>query len=150
MVVRRRSRHCARSGIDLSTVSRFRLPRGLRARLTLSIAAILILAVAASFAAIYRGTGQQLRDQLDRDLATQAGAFAAALPAGEEGRNELAEVIARYVTHQPFRATSQLLFARLPNGKVVTNEPELLGVPTALDAEPESRPAQRAENRAAT
>jgi two-component system, OmpR family, sensor kinase len=134
----------------LSTVSRFRLPRGLRARLTLSIAAILILAVAASFAAIYRGTGQQLRDQLDRDLATQAGAFAAALPGGDEGRKELAEVIARYVTHQPFRATSQLLFARLPDGRVVTNEPELLGLPTAIDAEPESRPTQRAEIRAAT
>jgi two-component system, OmpR family, sensor kinase len=130
-------------------VSRFRLPRGLRARLTLWIAAILILAVAASFAAIYRGTGQQLRDQLDRDLATQAGAFAAALPGGDEGRREMAEVIARYVTHQPFRATSQLLFARLPNGRIITNEPELLGLPTALDTEPESPAAQREEREAA-
>jgi len=130
-------------------VSRFRLPRGLRARLTLWIAAILILAVAASFAAIYRGTGQQLRNQLDRDLVTQAGAFAAALPGGDDGRNEIPEAIGRYVTHQPFHTTSQLLFARLPNGNVVTNEPELLGLPAALDAEPESPGAQRAENRAA-
>jgi two-component system, OmpR family, sensor kinase len=123
-------------------VSKFPLPRGLRARLTLWIAAILILAVAASFAAIYRGTGQQLRAQLDRDLVTQAGAFAAALPGGENGPRQLPSVIARYVTHQPFRATSQLLFARLPTGKIETNEPELLGLPTALDTEPES-PATR-------
>src|SRR5256885_1883261 len=128
MVVRRRSRHCARSGIALSTVSRFRLPRGLRARLTLWIAAILILAVAASFAAIYRGTGRQLRSQLDHDLATQAGAFAAALPAGDEDTRELPMIVRRYVTHQPFHATSQLLFARLRGDRVVTNEPELLGL----------------------
>jgi two-component system, OmpR family, sensor kinase len=108
-----------------------------------------MLAVAASFAAIYRGTGQQLRTQLDRDLVTQAGAFAAALPGGDEARREMPQVIARYVTHQPFRATSQLLFARLPSGKIVTNEPELLGLPTALDTEPESRAAQRQELQAA-
>jgi heavy metal sensor kinase len=130
-------------------VSRFRLPRGLRTRLTLWIAAILILAVAASFAAIYRGTGQQLRTQLDRDLVTQAGAFAAALPGGDEGQREMSEVIARYINHQPFRATSQLLFAKLPNGKIITNEPELLGLPTAIDTEPESPTAQREENQAA-
>ena len=130
-------------------MSRFPLPRGLRARLTLWIAAILILAVAASFAAIYRGTGQQLRNQLDRDLVTQAGAFAAALPGGEDGRREMPSVIARYVTHQPFRATSQLLFARLPNGKIETNEPELLGLPTALDTEPESPATQHVEVAAA-
>jgi two-component system, OmpR family, sensor kinase len=108
-----------------------------------------MLAVAASFAAIYRGTGQQLRTQLDRDLVTQAGSFAAALPGGDEARREMPAVIGRYVTHQPFRATSQLLFARLPSGRIVTNEPELLGLPTALDTEPESPTAQRQEVTAA-
>ncbi|HEX6457394.1 MAG TPA: ATP-binding protein [Thermoleophilaceae bacterium] len=127
-------------------MSRARRPRGLRTRLTLWIAAILILAVAASFFAIYRGTGQRLRDQLDRDLATQAGAFSAALPGGEEGRHELAEIINRYVNNQPFRASSQLLFARLANGQIVTNEPELLGLPGALDPESESASAQQSEN----
>jgi signal transduction histidine kinase len=59
----------------------------------------------------------------------------------------MAEAIGRYVTHQPFHTTSQLLFARMPNGNIITNEPELLGLPTALDAEPESPGAQHAENR---
>jgi two-component system, OmpR family, sensor kinase len=127
-------------------VSRFRLPRGLRTRLTLWIAAILILAVAASFAAIYSGTGQQLRAQLDRDLKTQAGAFSAALPGGDEGRHELAEIINRYVNNQPFRASSQLLFARLPSGQIVTNEPELLGLAGAVDPERETPSAQGEEN----
>jgi two-component system, OmpR family, sensor kinase len=135
-------------GIALSTVSRFRFPRGLRARLTLGIAVILVLVVAASFGAIYRGTGQQLRDQLDRDLVTQAGAFAAALPGGETP-TELEEAINRYVTHQPFHSSSQLLYARLPGGKLVTNEPELLGVQNALDTEPESLASRQEEQHAA-
>jgi two-component system OmpR family sensor kinase len=132
----------------LSTVSRFRFPRGLRTRLTLWIAVILMLVVAASFAAIYRGTGQQLRNELDRDLVAQSGAFAAALPSNGEP-SELMEAINRYVTHQPFRSSSQLLYARLADGKVVTNEPDLLGVQNTLDTEPESLPARRAEAEAA-
>jgi signal transduction histidine kinase len=130
-------------------VSRFRFPRGLRARLTLWIAVILILVVAASFAAIYRGTGQQLRNELDRDLVAQAGAFAAAMPSGDQGNDELADAITRYVTHQPFRSTSQLLYARLPGNRFVTNEPDLLGVQSSLDTEPESLPMRQAEARAA-
>ncbi|HEY7633130.1 MAG TPA: ATP-binding protein [Thermoleophilaceae bacterium] len=130
-------------------MSRFRFPRGLRARLTLWIAVILILVVAASFAAIYRGTGQQLRNELDRDLVAQAGAFAAALPSGGGDEQNLTEAIDRYVTHQPFRSTSQLLYARLPDGKVVTNEPDLLGVQSELDTEPESADARQSEQRAA-
>jgi two-component system OmpR family sensor kinase len=130
-------------------VTRLRFPRGLRTRLTLWIAVILMLAVAASFVAIYRGTGQQLRSQLDHDLATQAGAFAAALPGGGEDGREVRAITRRYVNHQPFRATSQLLFARLPDGQIETNEPELLGVPGAIDTERESFGTQRQENREA-
>jgi two-component system, OmpR family, sensor kinase len=107
-------------------VTRFRFPRGLRARLTLWIAVILILAVAASFAVIYRGTGHQLRSQLDQDLATQVGAFAAAIPRHEEPM-ELQGIVSRYVNHQHFRTSSQLVFVKLSNGDVVTNEPALLG-----------------------
>ena len=51
--------------------------RGLRARLTLSIAAVLVLAVGATFVAVYRGTGHALRQQVDRDLRVDAAAFAA-------------------------------------------------------------------------
>ena len=111
-------------------MTRFRFPRGLRARLTLWIAAILIVAVAGSFAVIYRGSDRQLRSQLDQDLATQVGAFEAALPRREE-RKELQAIVTRYVNHQPFRTSSQLVFARLAGGDVVTNEPALIAVARA-------------------
>ena len=110
-----------------------RFPRGLRARLTLWIAAILILAVAASFAVIYRGTGRQLRSQLDQDLATQVGAFAAAIPRHEEP-GELQGIVSRYVNHQRFRTNSQLVFVRLSNGDVVTNEPGLMAAARSAPA----------------
>jgi len=130
-------------------VSKNPFPRGLRARLTLAIAVLVILVVAASFGAIYRGTGQQLRKQLDRDLVAQAGAFAAALPGDADNQHNLTAVISRYVTHQPFRASSQLLYARLPDGRVITNEPALLGVQEEGESEPESPASRREEALAA-
>jgi signal transduction histidine kinase len=133
----------------LSIVSKNPFPRGLRARLTLAIAVLVILVVAASFGAIYRGTGQQLRKQLDRDLVAQAGAFAAALPGDADNQHNLTAVISRYVTHQPFRASSQLLYARLPDGRVITNEPALLGVQEEGESEPESPASRREEALAA-
>ncbi len=37
------------------------------------------------------------------------------------------------MTHQPFKASSELLYAKLVNGPTVTNEPELLGLSGAQD-----------------
>jgi hypothetical protein len=49
--------------------------RSLRWRLALSIAGVLVLAVAATFVAIYRGTGSELRNQIDRELRADTTAF---------------------------------------------------------------------------
>jgi two-component system, OmpR family, sensor kinase len=127
-------------------MSRPQLRLGLRGRLTAWIVAILMLAVGASFVAIYRGTGQQLRARLDRDLRAQAGAFAAALPASSASPAQMERTLSRYVRDQPFTPSSQLLYAKLPNGHVVTNEPELLGLPGTPDHEQESPATQHAEN----
>ncbi len=118
--------------------------RGLRARLTLSIAAVLVLAAAATFVAVYRGTGHALRQQVDRDLRVDAAAFAArgVPPAG--GPRAIAAAGRRYIDAQPFRSSARLLFERVPGAGVVTNEPELLRpVPDANETAAE----QRQENR---
>jgi two-component system, OmpR family, sensor kinase len=112
-------------------VTRLPRPRGLRARLTLWIAAILVLAVGASFVVIYGGTGRQLRSQLDNELKARAGAFAATLPG--DAPAEVEASARRYVTHQPFKTSSEVLFARVENGPTVTNEPELLGLAETRD-----------------
>jgi hypothetical protein len=51
-------------------------PSGLRARLTVSIAAILVIAIGVTFLVIYRGTGSTLRSSVDRELREEIGAFA--------------------------------------------------------------------------
>ena len=56
-------------------IDRLRL-RGLRARLTVSIAAILVAAVGTTFLVIYRGTGSTLRAEVESELREEATAFA--------------------------------------------------------------------------
>jgi signal transduction histidine kinase len=69
-------------------------------------------------------------------------------PGARRGRDpgEFRRIAARYVTHQPFKASSQLLYAIFPDGAVFTNEPELLGVGNGPDAERESASTQAAED----
>jgi two-component system OmpR family sensor kinase len=119
--------------------------RSLRWRLALWIAAVLVLAVAATFVAIYRGTGSELRAQVDRELQADSQAFLhRGLPAGANATPQAVEKAARsYVGGQPFRATARLLYVRTVGGRLVTNEPELLG-PQPDDGETPAR--QSSEN----
>ena len=59
---------------------------GLRTRLAVTIAAIVLVAAAATFATVYRGTGSRVRDQIERDLSTEVDSLASRLaergPAG--------------------------------------------------------------------
>jgi two-component system OmpR family sensor kinase len=123
-------------------------PHGVRWRLTAWVAVVLLLSSALTFVAIYRGTGSQLRRETEREVASDASVFARHLIAARgSGTRALAAASSAYVHAQPFRASSRLLFAVLPGGVIVTNEPELLG-----DSEPdngESAAEQQAENRLA-
>lgn len=98
-------------------------PRSLRWRLTLAVGTVLVAAFAITFVAVYRGTGAEFRRQIDRDLRGDAAAFARRIapPASIQPAARL------YVSSQPFRATSRLLFVQEPHRGPQTNEPELLG-----------------------
>ena len=116
---------------------------GLRARLAVAIAAILVVAVGVTFVAVYRGTGARLRGQIDRDLRGDVATFASrGVPAGS-GPRALAAAGRRYVNSQPFEASVQLLVERVTGDGVVTNEPELL----APEPEPGESVARQAEER---
>jgi heavy metal sensor kinase len=102
-------------------------PRSLRWRLTALIGAVVVLAVGATFLAIYRGTGTQLRNQIDRELSADADTFASSgVPAGAPTSAEVERAARRYIAGQPFRASSRLLIVTLPDGRQITNEPEVL------------------------
>jgi two-component system, OmpR family, sensor kinase len=101
--------------------------RSLRWRLTALIGAVVVLSVGATFVAVYRGTGTQLRNQIDRELRADAEAFArAGVPPGAPAGPDVERAARTYIQSQPFRGSSRLLIVVLPGRRPISNEPELL------------------------
>jgi len=110
-------------------------PSGLRARLTVSIAAILVIAIGVTFLVIYRGTGSTLRSSVDRELREEIGAFASQGLGRARGADALAAAGRRYAASQAFGSSARLLILKLRDGRIATNDPELLGLSHDLDRE---------------
>ena len=121
-------------------------PSGLRWRLAGWITLVTLLCTGIAFVAVYRGTGTQLRHQIDRELAGDAAEFAHNLgPANSSSPRRVAEAAGRYVRDQPFSASSTLLFAVVAGAGKVTNRPELFGRATPDEGETQAQQTQ--ENR---
>ncbi len=121
---------------------------GLRWRLAGWIAVVMLISSAITFVAVYRGTGTQLRRQIDHEIAGDASEFAHNLKLQDlDAPRALAAAATRYVHDQPFGASSTLLFAVIPGAKTSTNQPELLG--SAAPDNGETVAAQEVENRLA-
>ncbi|MEA2378607.1 MAG: two-component system, OmpR family, sensor kinase [Thermoleophilaceae bacterium] len=118
-------------------------PSGLRARLSIAIAAILVAAVGATFLVIYRGTGSTLRAGVDTELREEGQAFAHGLR-GAKDPDALAAAGRRYVRTPRFGPSARLLVLALSDGRIATNDPELLGLQRDLDRE--SSQVQRRED----
>jgi two-component system, OmpR family, sensor kinase len=116
------------------TERRLRLS-GLRARLTASIAGILVIAVGVTFLVIYRGTGSTLRSSVDRELREEVAAFAGQGLGRARGADALAAAGRRYAASQAFGPSARLLILKLRDGRIATNDPELLGLSHDLDRE---------------
>jgi len=122
------------------------LPSGLRWRLAAWMALVTIACTAIVFLAVYRGTGTQLRHQIDQETAGDAGELAHNLIlARAHNAHELAAAATRYVRAQPFSAGSTLLFAVVPGVGTSTNRPEVFAPLSADNGETPSEQAQ--ENR---
>ncbi len=105
-----------------------RLPPGLRWRLAAWVALVVLLSSAITFVVVYRGTGTQLRTQIDQEIQGDAGELAQALKtAGVRTPAGLAAAAERYIRGQPFSASSTLLFVQVPGAGTSTNRPELFG-----------------------
>jgi len=105
-------------------------PIGLRGRLAISIALIMLLALGITYVAVYRGTGSDLRNQTEAGLTREAESLATNLtkgppldPAGYTARAE------EVVLAQPFGPTSRVIAISVEGGGTATNQPELLGLP---------------------
>jgi two-component system, OmpR family, sensor kinase len=99
---------------------------GLRWRLAAWVAAVVLACTAVTFAAVYRGTGTQLRGQIDRALGDNVRSLARNLRTSHARSSQsVARAAARYVQGQPFSASSTLLFAVVPGVGTNSNRPEL-------------------------
>ncbi len=99
---------------------------GLRWRLAGWIAVVTLLCVGITFVAVYRGTGTQLRSQIDKEIAGEAGDLAHNLQLARAPTvRSLSREANEYVRDQSFAAGSTVLFALIPGAGTVTNRPEL-------------------------
>jgi two-component system OmpR family sensor kinase len=123
---------------------------GLRWRLAGWVAAIVLACLGIAFVAVYRGTGTQVRRQIDVEITGDASEFAHSLTLADPSTPEqLAQAATRYVRGQPFSTSSTVLFATVPGVGTSTNTPELFydGLPeqgeTVVEQNQENRLAAR-------
>jgi two-component system OmpR family sensor kinase len=107
---------------------------GLRWRLAGWFTLVTLLCTAVVFVAVYRGTGTQLRHQIDRETSGDARELAHNLVLAQARTpRQLASAAGRYINAQPFSASSTLLFAVVGGVGTATNRPELFSSAPAAD-----------------
>jgi two-component system, OmpR family, sensor kinase len=122
------------------------VPGSLRWRLAGWFTLVALLCTAIVFVAVYGGTGTQLRRQIDGEIAGDAAELAHNLMAGNaRAPRQLSAAASRYISNQPFSASSTLLFVLIPGVAPSTNRPELFGDPPPDDGE--TLAEQQQENR---
>jgi two-component system, OmpR family, sensor kinase len=119
------------------------VPGGLRWRLAGWFTLVTVLCTAIVFVAVYRGTGAQLRGQIDSEVAGDAAELAHNLIAAHARTpRRVSQVATRYIGNQPFSASSTLLFVLVPGLAPSTNRPELFGSPRPDNGETVREQAQ--------
>jgi two-component system OmpR family sensor kinase len=123
-------------------------PGGLRWRLAGAVALVTLICTGIALAAVYRGTGSQLRHQISGEIEADESELAQhLLQARVRTAKQLSAVASHYIRNQPFKASSTLLFAIIPGVATSTNRPELFG--TGAPDNGESTAAQGHEDRVA-
>jgi signal transduction histidine kinase len=119
---------------------------GLRWRLAGWVVLVVLLCTAISFVAVYRGTGTQVRQQIDRELAGDAGDLAHDLARVHPvSAKRAAGAASEYVRDQSFAASSTVLFVLIPGEAASTNRPELFTQATPDNGETPTEQSQENE-----
>jgi two-component system, OmpR family, sensor kinase len=122
-------------------------PAGLRARITLLVAGVVVVCVVIAFGEVYRGTSSELTSRIDHDVREDMGTLEQAVTSGPGDPAAVVARARRFLRSQPFRATNHVVFVQAPGRPTVTNQPELLHLGPDSDREPASDTA--AERRSA-
>jgi signal transduction histidine kinase len=119
---------------------------GLRWRLAGLVVLLMLVCLGVAFAAVYRGTGTQIRGQIDTEISGDARDFAQSLRmAHADSASQISRTAGRYIAGQPFSTSSTLLFALVPGAATATNRPELFHPERPDNGETQAE--QAAENR---
>jgi len=99
---------------------------GLRWRVAAWAVVVILLCLGIAFVAVYRGTGSQLRGQIDSEIAGDSADLAHALNASGAGSaTKLSAVAGAYIRGRPFSSSSTLMFVTVAGRATTTNRPEL-------------------------
>ncbi|MEA2473465.1 MAG: two-component system, OmpR family, sensor kinase [Thermoleophilaceae bacterium] len=101
---------------------------GLRPRVTLLVAAVVIASVGVAFVAVYRGTSRELEHRSDRDLGVDLRSLEAAVTAKGSTAPAVASQARAFLARPPFRATEHVTFVKVPGRPAISDQPELLGL----------------------
>src|SRR5664279_806776 len=119
---------------------------GLRWRLAGWVTVVVLLCTGISFVAVYRGTGSQVRQQIDKEISGDAGDLAHDLSLTRRATPaRVSRAADSYVRDQSFAASSTVLFTLVPGGTTSTNRPELFSRSAPDNTETAANQAQ--ENR---
>ena len=103
------------------------LPGGLRTQLAVAIALVTVLAVAASFLALYNGTSSRLQAQVDSELKTQQAEWRQfAATADISTPAALKDAASRFIAAQRYHAESLIIVVQPRTGGTVSNDPEIV------------------------
>ena len=107
-----------------------RLPSiGLRGRLAIAIAFILLAALTVTYFAVYRGTGSELRQRTEADLEREVESLSGKMASGPEltpqGYSQRANELAMA---ENFGTSSRVVSITVRGGTPQTNQPDLLGL----------------------
>jgi signal transduction histidine kinase len=108
----------------------------------------MVVSFAAVFVAVYVRVGNELRGQVDRDLAGDTGEFVQAMrPLAGKPPSDIVAAANTYVDSQPYNGTTKLLFALIQGAAVVSNHPELFGTSPSDHDKSQSQQARENEQR---
>ena len=105
---------------------RRRLLGGLRTRLALAFAGIVVALLAGSFFAIHQGIGADLQQRIESDLAEDYSEFQGYGPAQTANPERLDRAAKGFITAQGYHAASRIFVIDVPGRREVTNQREVV------------------------
>ena len=104
---------------------------------------VVVISFGITFLAVYRGTGSELRKQIDGEINGDANELSNTLQVlSRHSAHDVSVAATRYIRSQPFSPSSTLLFAIVPGAGISTNRPELFGDPRPDHGETEAEQLQ--------